>query len=323
MGLHPEVAVKHLLAGIAAALLCGSALAQPQPGKRVVLVVPAVPGGGLDAIARALSKRLGDEWGVPVIVETQPGAEGLIGTQRVAAATPDGTTLLLQIPSLILLKYTHKDLTFDPVAALIPVSELGRTPSAISVNAKLPVHSVTELAAYCRQASPPCSWGSAQQLSYLSGKRIFSLTGIQSPLNVPYKGTAAVITDLIGGHITIGITSVASPLPYHRSGSVRILAVNAEKRFAQIPDVPTFREAGIQMPARGSWYGLFAPRGTPPDAIARIEKGVMTAATDKWVRQSVEALGGEPVFGTQRDFAAIVREEETYLAALVKQFPLE
>ena len=309
------------LFAILALLACASLLAQPVPGKRVVLVVPAVPGGGLDAIARALSKRLGEEWGVPVIVETQPGAEGLIGTQRVATAPPDGTTLLLQIPSLILLKYTHKDMSFDPVAAFIPVSELGRTPSAISVNAKLPVHSVTELVAYCKQAQ--CSWGSAQQLSYLSGKRIFSLTGINSPLNVPYKGTAAVITDLIGGHITIGITSVASPLPYHRSGVVRILAVNAEKRFAQIPDVPTFREAGIPMPVRGSWYGLFAPRGTPPDAIARIEKGVMTAAADKWVRQSVEALGGEPVFGSQRDFAKVVSEEEAFLASLVKQFPLE
>ena len=263
--------MKTLAALLAATLACASALAQPVAGKRVVLVVPAVPGGGLDAIGRALSKRLSDEWNVPVIVETQPGAEGLIGTQRVAMAPPDGTTLLLQIPSLILLKYTHKDLPFDPVAAFIPVSELGRTPSAISVNAKLPVHSIAELVAYCRQAAPPCSWGSAQQLSWLSGKRIFSLTGINSPLNVPYKGTAAVITDLIGGHITIGITSVASPLPYHRSGTVRILAVNAEKRFAQIPDVPTFREAGIPMPVRGSWYGLFAPRGTPADAIARIE----------------------------------------------------
>jgi len=313
--------VRALLACVVTVLVCASALAQPVPGKRVVLVVPAVPGGGLDAIARALAKRLGEEWGVPVIVETQPGAEGLIGTQRVAMAPPDGTTLLLQIPSLILLKYTHKDMTFDPVAAFIPVSELGRTPSAISVNAKLPVHSVTELVAYCKLAQ--CSWGSAQQLSWLSGKRIFSLTGINSPLNVPYKGTAAVITDLIGGHITICITSVASPLPFHRSGVVRILAVNAEKRFVQIPDVPTFREAGIPMPVRGSWYGLFAPRGTPPDAIARIEKGVMTAAADKWVRQSVEALGGEPVFGSQRDFAKVVGEEEAFLASLVKQFPLE
>jgi len=313
--------VRAILAGLVLAMACVGALAQPVPGKRVVLVVPAVPGGGLDAIARALSKRLGDEWGVPVIVETQPGAEGLIGTQRVATATPDGTTLLLQIPSLMMLKYTHKDMTFDPVGAFIPVSELGRTPSAISVNAKLPVHTIQELVKYCNQAQ--CSWGSAQQLSWLSGKRIFSLTGIKSPLNVPYKGTAAVITYLIGGHITIGITSAASPLPYHRSGVVRILAVNAEKRFAQIPDVPTFREAGIQMPARGSWYGLFAPRGTPADVIARIEKGVMTAASDKWVRQSVEALGGEPVFGSQRDFATVVRDEETYLASLVKQFPLE
>ena len=130
MGLRGQLrdSVKALLAALVMALACAGAIAQPVPGKRVVLVVPAVPGGGLDAIARALSKRLGDEWGVPVIVETQPGAEGLIGTQCVAMAAPDGTTLLLQIPSLILLKYTHKDMTFDPVGAFIPVSELGRFP---------------------------------------------------------------------------------------------------------------------------------------------------------------------------------------------------
>ena len=311
------------LAFILALLACASAFAQSAFPKRIVLVVPATAGGGLDAIARALAKRRGDDLQIPVIVEAQPGAEGLIGTQRVISSAPDGSTLLMQIPALILLKFTHKNLPFDPMTALVPVSELGRTPSAISVNSKLPVHSIPELAAYCNSAPTPCSWGSAQTLSWLSGKRIFSLTGIKADINVPYKGTAAVITDLIGGHITIGITSVASPLPFHRSGPVRILAVNAEKRFAQIPDVPTFREAGIQMPVRGSWYGLFAPRKVPEDVLARIEKAVLTAATDKAARQSVDALGGEPVFGPQRDFATVFRDEEAFLASLIRQYPLE
>lgn len=314
---------KIALALAIALLACASAFAQSIFPKRIVLVVPASPGGGLDAIGRALAKRLGDEWQIPVIVEAQPGAEGLIGTQRVINSAPDGSTLLLQIPALILLKFTHKNLPFDPMTALLPVSELGRTPSAISVNSKTPVHSIPELADHCARATTPCSWGSAQTLSWLSGKRIFSLTGIKAEINVPYKGTSAVISDLIGGHITIGITSVASPLPFHKSGPVRILAVNAEKRFAQIPDVPTFREAGIQMPVRGSWYGLFAPRKTPEDIVAKIEKGVLTAAGDKAARQSVEALGGEPVFGPQREFAAVFRDEETFLASLIKQFPLE
>jgi len=309
---------------LAAALACTAALAQPPvPNKRVILVVPAVPGGGLDAIARALAKRLSDEWGVAVVVENQAGADGLIGTQRVAHSPPDGTTMLLQIPSLILLKYSHKNLDFDPIASFTAVSELGRTPSAISVAAKHPAHTLAELVKYCNQASPPCSWGSGQQLSLLSGRRIFSLVGIKEALNVPYKGTAAVITDLIGGHITIGITSVASPLPYHRSGAVRVLAVNSAQRFAQLPDVPTFREAGINMPVRGSWYGLFVPRKTPDDVVARIEKGVMTAANDKAVRQSVEALGGEPVFGSSRDFSATFLEEEAFLVSLIKQYPID
>ncbi len=316
--------IRRLALALSIALVaCASAFAESPFPKRIVLVVPATAGGGLDAIARALAKRLGDEWQIPVIVEAQPGAEGLIGTQRVINSTPDGSTLLLQIPALILLKFTHKNLPFDPMTALAPVSELGRTPSAIAVNSKTPVHTLPELREYCARSATPCSWGSAQTLSWLSGKRIFSLTGIKAPINVPYKGTSAVITDLIGGHITIGITSVASPLPFHKSGSVRILAVNTDKRFVQIPDVPTFREAGIQMPARGSWYGLFAPRKTPDEVLAKIEKGVLTAATDKAARQSVEALGGEPVFGPRSDFAAVFQAEEEFLASLIKQFPLE
>lgn len=292
------------------------------PTKRITLVVPAAPGGGLDGTARLLSQRLTEAWGQPVIVENQGGADGLIATQRVANAAPDGYTMLLQIPSLLLLKHTNKDLSFDPVGAFTPVSELGRTPSVVAVSSKLPVRSVKELADYCNKAATPCTWGSGQQLSYLYGRRLFAVSGTKETINIPYKGTAPVITDLLGGHITIGVTSIAAPLPYHQNGALRILAVNAEKRSSQAPDVPTFREAGLQVPPRGSWYGLFVPRTTPADVVAKIEKEVMSLSADKSANEIVRALGAEPVFGSSKDFSGGIREEQAFLDDMVKQYPL-
>jgi tripartite-type tricarboxylate transporter receptor subunit TctC len=292
------------------------------PTHRITLIVPAAPGGGLDGTARLLAQRMTAVWGQPTIVENNGGADGLIATQRVVKAAPDGYTMLLQIPSLLLLKHTNKDLGFDPVRDLVPVSELARTPSAVSVASAMPVHSIKELADWCNKAATPCSWGSGQQLSYLYGRRLFALSGIRQSTNIPYKGTAPVITDLLGGHIDIGITSIAAPLPYHQSGALRILAVNAEKRSSQAPDVPTFHEAGVQVPARGSWYGLFVPRNTPPEVVATIEKAVGALANDKSAAELIQRLGAEPVFGSARDFASGIQEDQAFLDDMVRQYPI-
>lgn len=317
---------RRLTAFCTAIALCTAAqaaLAQADfPTRRVTLVVPSAPGGGLDGTARLLSQRMTQAWGQAVIVENQAGADGLIATQRVANAAPDGYTMLLQIPSLLLLKHTNKDLPFDPLNALTPVSELGRTPSVVTVQSKLPVRSVKELADYCNKAATPCTWGSGQQLSYLYGRRFFTVTGTRETINVPYKGTAPVVTDLLGGHITIGITSIAAPLPYHQSGVLRILAINAEKRSSHAPDVPTFREAGLQIPPRGSWYGLFVPARTPADVVARIEKVAMSMAQEKAMTDGIRALGAEPVFGSSQEFSTGIREEQAFLDDMVRQYPL-
>ena len=119
------------------------------------------------------------------------------------------------------------------------------------------------------------------------------------------------------------MTSIAAPLPHHQKGALKILAVNAAKRSLQAPDVPTFHEAGLQVPARGSWYGLYAPRNPPPEVIAKVEKLMMSLATDPLAQDVVRTLGAEPVFSGSRDFAAAVRHEEVFLEGLVKQYPLK
>lgn len=312
-----------ILAAALAALCATSAFAQHDfPGKRITLVVAAATGGGLDAVARLIAKRMQDAWGQPVIVEDQGGAEGLIATKRVAESPADGYTMLVQIPSLLLLKYTARDLDFDPAVALAPVTEIGRAPSVIAVPARLGVKTVKDLVAYCNKAATPCSWGYGQQLSYLYGRRAFALSGIRKTIGVPYKGTGPVVNDLLGGHITIGMTSIAAPLPHHQAGTLRILAVNAEQRLPQIPEVPTFHEAGLNVPPRGSWYGLFVPKGTPADVVAKIDQVLTPLAHDATAAAVVRGLGAEPVFGGSREFAAGVAEENAFLADLVKEYPL-
>ncbi|MDN8614986.1 Bug family tripartite tricarboxylate transporter substrate binding protein [Variovorax ginsengisoli] len=313
---------RYPLAALIAALALPTFAQGDFPSRRITIVVSASTGGGLDGVARLLSKRMQETWNQPAIVENQGGADGLIATQRVAQSPADGYTMLLTIPSLLLLKHNAKDLSFDPVGSLAPVSELARTPSAISVNGKSGIKTFKELVSYCNSAPTPCTWGSGQQLSYLYGKRTFAVSGIKDSVNVPYKGTGPVVNDLLGGHIAIGITSIAAPLPQHRSGLLRILAVNAEQRSPEAPDVPTFREAGLNVPARGSWYGLFVPRKTPPEVVARIETMLKGLAADPEARQVVQALGAEPVFGSTRDFVAAVEDEQKFLDGLIRQFPL-
>lgn len=314
--MRPSRAIAALLAALAL-----PALAQADyPGRRVItLVSSAAPGGGLDGMARLLTKRMQEAWGQTAIVENIGGADGLIATQKVVQAPADGYTMLLTIPSLLLLKL--KEPNFDPVRSLAPVSELARTPSAISVNAKSGITSVKELVSHCNAAPTPCTWGSGQHLSYLYGQRVFAVSGMRSTINAPYKGTGPVVTDLMGGHITIGMTSIAAPLPQHKKGLLRILAVNSEQRSPQAPEVPTFREAGLDVPARGSWYGLFVPRATPPEVVAKIEKLMRGLANDPEAAKMVEGLGADPVFGSTRDFAAAIVEEQVILDDLVRQYP--
>jgi tripartite-type tricarboxylate transporter receptor subunit TctC len=299
-----------------------AALAQADyPNRRVTLVVSAATGGGLDPVARMLAKRMQETWGQPAIVENQGGAEGLIATQRVINAPADGYTMLLTIPSMLLLKHNVRDLSVDPVAALTPVSKLGSAFTVLSVNSKLGVGSFKELVAYCNKTPKPCTWGSGQHMSYLFGQMAFDLAGVKETLNVPHKGTGPVITALLGGHVDIGMSSVAAPLGHHQKGTLKVLAVNAPQRVAQLPDVPTFRELGLDFPGNDGWYGLFVPRNTPAAVVAKIEKVATSLAGDPAAQELLRGLGAEPVFGPAREFARDVQESAKHLDGLVQKYP--
>jgi tripartite-type tricarboxylate transporter receptor subunit TctC len=286
------------------------------------MVVPYAAGGGTDATARAVARSLGVVWGQPVIVENQPGADGLIGTRRVIEAKPDGYTLLLQIPSLVLMKYLPEHKGADPIAKLEPISDLAESPAALVVTGTVPVKTVAELIQYCKTAKTPCSAGSGENSSKVRARWFAEESGIKDLIVVNYKGTAPIVPDLINGTVTMAFTGITAALPHHKKGTVRIIMTQGQKRAKAVPEVPNGDEQGMKGYYSVTWYGLFAPKGTPANIVDRIAQAVKETGKDPSVQQAIELAGAEPVLSTPKEFAAIVERENAHFAQMVKRFPL-
>ena len=313
---------------IAAAALCSlapPAFAQAawHPDRPVTLVVPYAAGGGTDATARAVSKQLGAIWGQPVIVENMPGADGLIGTRRVMEAKPDGYTLLLQVPSIVITKYTPGLKGIDPLARLEPVTAVSQSPAAVVVSAKLPVKTFGEFVQYCKSAAQPCSLATGESLARVSARQLAAEAGLPNLIVVNYRGTGAIVTDMIANNVNMAFTGITAALPHYKAGTLKILATQGPRRAAALPEVPTTAEAGYPQFQSVTWFGLFAPKGTPANVTQGIVAALHEAVKDADVRKTIAAAGAEPVVNTPAAFAAQVREESERMAALVKLYPLE
>ncbi|MGV3682792.1 MAG: tripartite tricarboxylate transporter substrate binding protein [Acidovorax sp.] len=312
----------------AAASLAPGAHAQAQqvvwkPTHPVTLVVPYAAGGGTDATARAVAKQLGVLWGQPVVVENMPGADGLIGSRRVMEAKADGHTLLLQVPAIVLTKYMPGLKGIDPLARLMPVTAVSQSPAAIVASAKLPVKTLAELFQHCKAAATPCSLASGESLARISGKQLADEAGIANLITVNYRGTGAIVTDMIANNVNFSFTGITAALPHHKAGTLRILATQGTKRAAALPDVPTTAEAGFPQFQSVTWFGLFAPRDTPAAATQGIVAALREAVKDADVQKTIAAAGAEPVVNSPAEFAAQVQHESERLGALVKRYPLE
>ncbi|MFT3778424.1 MAG: tripartite tricarboxylate transporter substrate binding protein [Ottowia sp.] len=315
-----------LLAGAALMLMAQPASAQSapwRPDRSVSLIVPYAPGGGTDATARAVAKQLGVLWKQPVVVENLPGADGLIGTRRVMEAKPDGYTLLLQVPSIVLTKYTPGLKGIDPLAQLTPVTAVSQSPGAVVASAKLPVKTLPELFEYCQKTPQPCSIGSGETSGRVAAKQIAAEVPLPGLITANYRGTSAIVTDMIANNVNFAFTGITAALPHHKAGTLRILATLGRQRAAALPDVPTTAEVGYPQFQSVTWFGLFAPKGTPVPVQQGIVAALREAVKDAHVRQTIASAGAEPVVNDPADFAAQVREEGQRLGALVKRYPLE
>ena len=294
------------------------AQAQAFPTKPVRIVVPQTPGGASDALARIVGQKLSEKWGQPVVIENRAGAGGNIGMDLVAKSPADGYTLLMSyVGSHAINVSIYKKLPFDPEADFVAVATLANVPFVAAANAALPVGNMKELAAYA--AKNPVSFGSAGSgsVNHLLGE-MFSTLSQSKMLHVPYKGAAPALTDLIAGQTQLVFTSLPSVAQHIRAGTVKGLAVTGSKRAQAFRDIPTIAESGYPGFVINPWFGLFAPKGTPPAIVRQINADIKKVLEDKDVMDRFATLGAEPFDSTPQEFTAMLQADIAKWAIVVK-----
>lgn len=287
------------------------------PEKPVVVIVPYSPGGGSDNVSRAMARYLTEHWGKSVVVENKPGADGLIATNETIRAKPDGYTLLVSIPAIAMLKHTNSSVTVDPLTKLTPVSMMATGPTAIVVGGNAAIKTVEDYKHHCSESGSNCSWASGEPFTLMVGSGLMAAMGLDGKVtNVRYAGTSAAVSDVIGGHVTSLVTGTSSVLSSHKSGALRILAVSADQRLAELPDVPTYAEAGLgEVKFVNNWYGIFAPVGTPESIKKKIADGFHQAANAPEVLKVLKPLLLSPVGSSPEAFAKQLEQDQQTIDA--------
>jgi tripartite-type tricarboxylate transporter receptor subunit TctC len=304
-----------VFAGVAAA-----AGAQGWPTKNVTIVVPWPPGGPSDIAARPVAKGLSETFGKTFVVDNRGGAGGNIGTDFVTKAAPDGYTLLITSSAPIVINpFVYKKLSFDAVKDLAPITNLLRVPLVLAVNPSVPVKNLQELVAYIKAQNGKFQWASAGNGTpqHMTGE-LFRTTAKLDMIHVPYKGSAPAITDLVGGHVPIMFDSTIAIVPQIKAGKVKALAVTGAKRSPQLPDVPTFAEAGLPGVESYAWYGFFAPAKTPPEVIARINEATIKFMKGPEFAKVLADTGSEFVGDSPANFSAFIKAEAAKWSKVAK-----
>ncbi|MEI6803954.1 MAG: tripartite tricarboxylate transporter substrate binding protein, partial [Burkholderiales bacterium] len=283
----------------AAAAGCAPALfAQTWPAKPIRLIVPFPPGGGTDTFARPLAAKLAEQLGQPVVIDNRGGAGGTVGAELAAKAAPDGYTILVGAVHHTVAVTAYKHLGYNLERDLVPITGIAYVPDVLVINAQLPVKNLAEWIAYCKANPTKINFGSSGNgtTRHLAGEIFNARTGT-SMVHVPYKGSGPAMSGLLAGEIQMIFEGLGSAASQIRGGKIRALAVAAPQRAAAFPDIPTTAQAGLANFESLSWYGLWAPAGTPADIRQRLQSEVATAfksleLQNIWHQQGA-AVGGE------------------------------
>ncbi len=294
------------------------------PTKPIKLVVPYTAGGGTDILARMIGRRLSEALGVPVVIENRPGSDGSIGTEAVAKAAPDGYTLLIDGSSQAFNVALGKKLGYDSARDLAPIVQTANQQVLLMVNAKLPIANVQELIAYARANPGKLSYGASSNANVLP-MELFKIMSATDIVHVPYKGAGPMLNDLLGGQIEISMSGAAAPLPHVRAGSLRVLGIGDDKRASTLPEFPTISESGLPGFQTVQWSGMFAPAGTSPSIIERINYEVVEILKDPVFRQQMMAAGFDVVQGDQspEHWRALIAAEVTKWKNIARQAKLQ
>jgi tripartite-type tricarboxylate transporter receptor subunit TctC len=294
--------------------------AQPYPSRPVRIIVPFGPGAP-DTVGRLLAQALSTEMGQPFIVENKPGANGIIGTQTVATAAPDGYILLVTSTSIVVNPSVQKNLPYDLGKDIVPVTKVAVGEALIlGVNPSVPAKSAQELVALAKNPSSKLSYGSpgVGNTLHLATELFKARTGARME-HVPYKGAGPAIAALLSGEIQVMIMTPPLSLAHIRAGKIRPLAYTHTSRASFLPDVPTMREAGISgMEVDGGWYGLFTPAGTPPAIVERLQAATRKGVHEPKIKERFEALALAPAGDSPAEFRKFFNEQIKAYAEMVR-----
>ena len=310
---------------LGAMLLPMTAAAQTYPNKPIRLIVTFAPGGGADAVGRAIAGPLGEALGQTVVVENRAGANGVVGADIAAKAAPDGYTLLLGAAgTLAVAPHLGEKLPFDPVADLIPVSLVATSPFVLVVNKDVPVDSVQSLIAYAKANPGKLNYGSSGKggAPHLATELFASMAGIKM-VHVPYRGLAPALADLIAGQIQVMFADVNLVAPHAKSGALKALAISSATRSSVVPDLAPVADAGLPGYAAGTWYGVFLPKGTPAEIVGKVSAALKTVLAAPALKGAMAQQGVEAQWMSPTDFTAFVAADSAKWGKLIRDLGIK
>jgi tripartite-type tricarboxylate transporter receptor subunit TctC len=313
--------IASLTLALALSLVSILAAAQAWPSKPIKYIVPFAPGGTTDILGRTIADKLSIALGQPVVIENKPGAGGGLGAEFVAKAAPDGYTIMGGTISTHAINASlYKDLPYDPVKNFVPITLIARVPNMLVINPNVPAKNVQELVALLKANPGKYTFASSGNgtSQHLSGE-LFKIQAGVDMQHIPYKGSPPALQDVMGGQVTMTFDNITTAWPLAKDGKLRAVAVTTAKRSSIAPDVPTLAEAGLPGYEIGSWQGVFAPAGTPPEIVKRLNAEIVKIINSPDVQQRLSTLGAEPAPNTPEEFAAMVKLEVVKWADVVKK----
>jgi tripartite-type tricarboxylate transporter receptor subunit TctC len=294
--------------------------AQGYPDRPVRLVVPFPPGGSVDVVARALTPKLSERMGQQVVIENRSGASGMIGTEVVAHARPDGYTLLINTIPFVTNSFLYAKVPYDPFADFLPVAWLCSSPATLVVNPSLPARSVRELLELAKSTPGGLNYSAAGAGTnpHFAGE-LFNFLGQVDIVAVQYKGGGPSLLAALGGEVKITFPNISEAIPHAKTGRVIVLGVTGSKRSSALPDVPTIAEAGLPGYEFVTWHGVLAPKGTPAAIVALLNARLKDTLTAPEQTRFFEQMGFEVVASSPEDFAAHLKRESEKWGKVIKE----
>lgn len=307
---------------LAAAVL--PAAADNFPSRPVTIMVPWPPGAGVDTMARILQTKFSESLGQPVVIENRPGSAGNIGAASALRAAPDGYTLLLTVNATVVMNpFLYKSFPFDPAKDMVGISRLTETYMALAVPSSSPIKSIPDLIAEAKKQPGKLSYGSAGHGSghHIAGETLNKVAGVEIQ-HVPFVGTAAAVTNVVGGHVSMTYATLPTIVSFVENGQLRIIGMAEDSRVKSLPNIPTIAET-VPGVTTSTWYGLLAPGGTPRPVIDRLYKSVRFALDDPDTQKKLEKAGFSLVGSTPAELDARIKRDLDYWGKIIPGVGIE